>query len=150
MSDVSGAIASFNGTNKRLPCPADPTLPPTDPNFGLEVCPPGSVTVGSCTGGTTGVAVRDADGFTRTLNFALAGLRDVAFERSAYARAVKLGERVVRERPRAAEDRLRLGDSYLKVLRYHDALEQYELAHALGEDRADWRIDKVRKKLGVE
>lgn len=81
---------------------------------------------------------------------ALAGLRDVAFERSAYARAVKLGERVVRERPRAAEDRLRLGDSYLKVLRYHDALEQYELAHALGEGRADWRIDKVRKKLGLE
>lgn len=80
---------------------------------------------------------------------ALAGLRDVAFERSAYDRAVRLGERVVRERPRMAEDRLRLGDAYLKVLRYHDALEQYERAHALGEDRADWRIDKVRKKLGL-
>jgi tetratricopeptide (TPR) repeat protein len=81
---------------------------------------------------------------------ALAGLRDVAFERSAYDRAVELGERVVHERPRAAEHRLRLGDAYLKVLRYHDALEQYERASTLGESRADWRIDKVRKKLGLD
>jgi tetratricopeptide (TPR) repeat protein/tRNA A-37 threonylcarbamoyl transferase component Bud32 len=81
---------------------------------------------------------------------ALAGLRDVAFERSAYERAVKLGERVVRERPRTAEHRLRLGDAYLKVLLYHDALEQYERAKALGERRADWRIAKVRKMLGTK
>lgn len=80
---------------------------------------------------------------------ALAGLRDVAFERGAYERAVKLGERVVRERPRAAEHRLHLGDAYLKVLRYRDALEQYERAQALGESRADWRIAKVRKTLGT-
>jgi tetratricopeptide (TPR) repeat protein/tRNA A-37 threonylcarbamoyl transferase component Bud32 len=80
---------------------------------------------------------------------ALAGLRDVAFERGAYPRAVKLGERAVRERPQVAEHRLHLGDAYLKVLRYRDALEQYERARALGETRADWRIDKVRKKLGL-
>ena len=29
-------------------------------------------------------------------------------------------------------------------------LEQYERARALGEDRADWRISKVRKKLGLK
>ncbi len=80
---------------------------------------------------------------------ALAGLRDVEFERGAYHRAVKLGERAIRERPQDAEHRLHLGDAYLKVLRYRDALEQYERARALGEDRADWRIDKVRKKLGM-
>jgi tetratricopeptide (TPR) repeat protein len=80
---------------------------------------------------------------------ALAGLRDVAFERGAYERAVKLGERAVRERPRAAEHRLHLGDAYLKVLRYRDALAQYERAKALGERRADWRIAKVRKTLGT-
>jgi len=80
---------------------------------------------------------------------ALAGLRDVEFERGAYPRAVRLGERAIRERPKAAEHRLRLGDAYLKVLRYRDALEQYEQALALGEERADWRIDKVRQKLGL-
>jgi tetratricopeptide (TPR) repeat protein len=79
---------------------------------------------------------------------ALAGLRDVAFERGAYHRAVKLGERAARVRPQDGEHRLRLGDAYLKVLRYRDALAQYERAHALGEDRAEWRIAKVRKKLG--
>ena len=70
------------------------------------------------------------------------------FERGAYPRAVRLGERAVRERPKAAEHRLHLGDAYLKVLRYRDALEQYERALALGEDRAEWRIAKVRKQLG--
>ena len=79
---------------------------------------------------------------------ALAGLRDVAFERSAYERAVKLGKRVVRARPRNAEHRLRLGDAYLKVLRHRDALAQYERALALGESRAGWRIEKVRRVLG--
>jgi tetratricopeptide (TPR) repeat protein len=88
-------------------------------------------------------------GHDRHLVVALAGLRDVAFERGAYDRAVTLGERVVRERPRSAVHRLHLGDAYLKVLRYRDALAQYERAHALGERRADWRIEKVRGKLGL-
>jgi tetratricopeptide (TPR) repeat protein len=79
---------------------------------------------------------------------AVAGLRDVEFERGAYHRAVRFGERAVRERPQAAVHRLYLGDAYYKVLRYRDALDQYELALALGEDRADWRIAKVRQKLG--
>jgi tetratricopeptide (TPR) repeat protein len=99
--------------------------------------------------GRAEASFEQALGHDRHCVVALAGLRDVAFERGAYDRAVKLGERAVRERPRGAEHRLRLGDAYLKVLRYRDALEQYEHAHALGETRAEWRIEKVRDTLGV-
>ncbi|MCX4241984.1 serine/threonine-protein kinase [Paraliomyxa miuraensis] len=79
---------------------------------------------------------------------ALVGLREVAFERGAYERAVELGERVVRASPRGAGHHLRLGDAYLKVLRHRDALAHYERARDLGESRAEWRISKVRSVLG--
>lgn len=43
---------------KRYFCPADPTLPPGDPNYGRERADCASaVAVGSCTGGATGVCV---------------------------------------------------------------------------------------------
>ncbi|MEX1365599.1 MAG: hypothetical protein AB1Z98_20900, partial [Nannocystaceae bacterium] len=79
---------------------------------------------------------------------ALAGLRDVAFERGEYSSSVSFGERVIRIRANDAGHRLALGDAYLKVLRYRDALAQYERAQALGESRADWRVAKLRKQLG--
>lgn len=59
LTDSSVAIGNFIGENLRMPCPANPTLPPSDPNFGKEYCPGRNgnpvLAVGSCTGGTTGV-----------------------------------------------------------------------------------------------
>ncbi len=42
--------------DQRYYCPADPTLPPGDVNYGRENCA-NAVATGSCTGGTTGVCV---------------------------------------------------------------------------------------------
>ncbi|MCB9703328.1 MAG: protein kinase [Myxococcales bacterium] len=79
---------------------------------------------------------------------ALAGLSDVYFDRGAYQKAVIYGERAVKL---AADDkslRIKLGDAYFGVLRYNDALKQYEKAGELGESRAAARIAKVKAKLG--
>jgi tetratricopeptide (TPR) repeat protein len=78
---------------------------------------------------------------------ALAGLRDVFFDRGDYGRAVQYGERVVRHAPRAATHRLRLGDAYFKVMRLHDARAQYDKARALGDSRANWRLAKISATL---
>jgi tetratricopeptide (TPR) repeat protein len=50
--------------------------------------------------------------------------------------------------PTNATARLKLGDAYYKVLRYKDALEQYEKAKSHGSSRAAERIAKVNSRLG--
>ena len=50
--------------------------------------------------------------------------------------------------PQNQNYRLKLGDAYFKVLRYKDALEQYEQAKKMGSSKADARIAKVQAKVG--
>jgi len=121
---------------------------PTSPAQARKLASQGQRAMVSGNVGRAAELFEQALGHDRSNAKALAGLRDVEFERGDYHRAVKLGERVVRKRSKTASHRLRLGDAYLKVLRYRDALAQYEKALALGESRAKWRIDKVRGKIG--
>jgi tetratricopeptide (TPR) repeat protein len=78
---------------------------------------------------------------------AMAGLRDVFFDRGDYGRAAQYGEKAVDLAPRSASHRLRLGDAYYKVLRMTDARTQYKKALALGDERARWRLEKVATAL---
>ncbi len=78
---------------------------------------------------------------------AMAGLRDVFFDRGDYGRAVQYGEKAIDLAPRSAAHHLRLGDAYYKVLRTADARKQYEKALALGDERARWRLEKVAASL---
>ena len=79
---------------------------------------------------------------------ALMGLSDVYFDRSANNKAVLYAERAVKAAPGNGRYRIKLGDAYFKVLRYRDALKQYQSAKKSGESRADARIQKVQAKLG--
>jgi tetratricopeptide (TPR) repeat protein/tRNA A-37 threonylcarbamoyl transferase component Bud32 len=79
---------------------------------------------------------------------ALMGLSDVEFDRGHFERSVVFAERAVKVEPKKAEFRIRLGDAYFKVLRYHDAKAQYERAAELGHPRAGARLDKVKEKIG--
>jgi tetratricopeptide (TPR) repeat protein len=79
---------------------------------------------------------------------ALMGLSDVYFDRSANNKAVLYAERAVKASPGNGRYRIKLGDAYFKVLRYRDALKQYESAKKSGESRAVARIKKVQDKLG--
>ncbi len=79
---------------------------------------------------------------------ALMGLSDVYFDTGSSQKAVMYAERAVRAASKNSSYRLKLGDAYYKVLRYHDALEQYEKAKALGHSKAQSRIDKVKAKTG--
>ena len=79
---------------------------------------------------------------------AMAGLSDVAFERGAYEVAAKWARKAVRRAPRRAAYRIRLGDAYLRVLRYRDAQTQYEKARALGSPVADKRLARLHAKTG--
>ena len=76
------------------------------------------------------------------------GLSDVYFDTGKSQKALEYAERAVRASPANQSYRLKLGDAYFKVLRYRDALEQYEKAKAKGSKRAQARIDKVRAKTG--
>ncbi len=78
---------------------------------------------------------------------ALAGMRDLYFDRGDYGRAVRYGKRAVAAAGRNAEHHLRLGDAYYKVSRFTEAQTEYAAAHRLGDARARWRLDKVRKKV---
>jgi serine/threonine protein kinase/tetratricopeptide (TPR) repeat protein len=79
---------------------------------------------------------------------ALMGLSDIAFDTGADAKAVKYAEKAVEASPSNQGYRLKLGDAYFKVLRYREALEQYEDAKRRGSSKADERIAKVKAKLG--
>jgi len=86
--------------------------------------------------------------FDRKNAKALMGLSDVYFDTGKNQKAVEYAERAVRASPANQSYRLKLGDAYFKVLRYHDALEQYQKAKAKGSKRAQARIDKVHAKTG--
>ncbi|MEM6293349.1 MAG: protein kinase [Myxococcota bacterium] len=79
---------------------------------------------------------------------ALAGLRDLAFDAGDYARAVRFGKKVVGVAGRNATHRLRLGDAYYRTRKYANAEKEYAAAARLGDDRARWRLEKTREKLG--
>ncbi len=81
---------------------------------------------------------------------ALSGLGEVYFQRQAHDKAIDFYERATRAAPKNGSYRIGLGDAYFKVLRYDDALAQYERALALGQSRAQRRIDKLHAKLGTQ
>jgi tetratricopeptide (TPR) repeat protein len=84
----------------------------------------------------------------RTNVTALIGLSDIFFDTGQNQKAIDYAERAVEASPQNQSARLQLGDAYFKVLRYKDALEQYEKAKSMGSASADARIAKVKQKLG--
>jgi len=86
--------------------------------------------------------------FDRKNGTALMGLSDIYFDTGANQKAVLYAERAVQASPKNRTYRLKLGDAYFKVLRYRDALKQYQEAKKLGSERAEERITKVKSKLG--
>jgi hypothetical protein len=79
---------------------------------------------------------------------ALIGLSDIHFDRSNYQQAVQFAKKAVQAAPKKASYRIRLGDAYFKLLRYTDALAEYEAAKKLGSKEASGRISKVKGRLG--
>ncbi|MCA9699512.1 MAG: protein kinase, partial [Myxococcales bacterium] len=79
---------------------------------------------------------------------ALMGLSDVYFDTGSDQKAVLYAEKAVTASPKNNSYRIKLGDAYYKVLRYRDALEQYEKAKSLGASKADDRIKKAQAKIG--
>ena len=79
---------------------------------------------------------------------ALSGLSDIYFDTGADQKAVVYAEKAVNASPANQTYRLKLGDAYYKVLRYNDALAQYEEAKKRGSTKAEERITKVKAKLG--
>ncbi|MCA9658476.1 MAG: protein kinase, partial [Myxococcales bacterium] len=79
---------------------------------------------------------------------ALIGLSDIHFDRSNYQQAVQFAKKAVQAAPKKANYRIRLGDAYFKLLRYTDALAEYEAAKKLGSKEASGRISKVKARLG--
>ena len=79
---------------------------------------------------------------------ALMGLSQVYFDTGSNQKAVLYAEKGVKAAPKNSNYRIQLGDAYFKVLRYRDALEQYQKAKDLGSSRADSRIDKAKDKIG--
>ena len=77
-----------------------------------------------------------------------AGLRDLAFDAGDYARAVRHGQRTVSLAPRNAAHQLRLGDAYYRTRKYTAAEKAYAKAARLGDERAKWRLERAREKLG--
>ena len=78
----------------------------------------------------------------------LMGLSQIAFDTGKNQKAVLYAEKAVDASPRSSSYRLNLGDAYYKVLRYRDALKEYQKAKELGSKRAAARIDKVKAKIG--
>ncbi|HLT40736.1 MAG TPA: tetratricopeptide repeat protein, partial [Enhygromyxa sp.] len=79
---------------------------------------------------------------------ALMGLSQVYFDTGSNQKAVLYAEKAVKAAPKNSNYRIQLGDAYFKVLRYRDALEQYQKAKDLGSSRADARISKAKEKIG--
>ena len=79
---------------------------------------------------------------------ALMGLSDVFFDTGSSQKAVLYAERAVKAAPKNSNYRIKLGDAYYNVLRYRDALDEYEKAKDLGSSKADKRIAKAKAKIG--
>ncbi|EDM79510.1 serine/threonine protein kinase [Plesiocystis pacifica SIR-1] len=86
--------------------------------------------------------------YDRRNAMALMGLSDINFDTGSNQKAVLYAERAVKAAPKNSGYRIKLGDAYYKVLRYRDALEQYEKAKSLGNSKADSRIAKAKSKIG--
>jgi tetratricopeptide (TPR) repeat protein len=86
--------------------------------------------------------------YDRSNATALMGLSDIYFDTGKNQKAVVYAERAVKASPGNQSYWLKLGDAYYKVLRYKDALTQYEHAKKLGSSKADARIAKVKDKVG--
>jgi serine/threonine protein kinase len=86
--------------------------------------------------------------FDHTNAAALSGLSDIYFDTGADQKAVVYAEKAVNASPANQTYRLKLGDAYYKVLRYQDALAQYEEAKKRGSSKADERITRVKSKMG--
>ena len=80
---------------------------------------------------------------------AIAGLAEVAFERSRYAEALDYARRAVQQAPRTGRYHVLVGDAYFKLLRYADAKAAYERALRLGpsQDVARSRLERLRIKF---
>ena len=76
----------------------------------------------------------------------LVGLSDIAFERAKHHEAVDYARRASRIAPRRAGYRIKLGDAYMKVLKYDDAAREYQRAKQLGHPQADECLARVRAK----
>lgn len=86
--------------------------------------------------------------YDRKNGTALMGLSDIYFDTGQNSKAVIYAEKAVKASPANKSYRLKLGDAYFKVLRYKDALTQYEEAKKRGAKKADARISRVKAKLG--
>jgi tetratricopeptide (TPR) repeat protein/tRNA A-37 threonylcarbamoyl transferase component Bud32 len=80
---------------------------------------------------------------------AIAGLAEVAFERSRYAEALDYARRAVAQSPQATRYLLLLGDAHFKLLRFADAQATYERALRFSprNELIQNRIKRVQARL---
>ena len=119
-----------------------------DPTKAAELAEQGMVALNAGRRDEAKGLFNQAIGYDSRNGTALMGLSDVYFDTGSDQKAVLYAEKAVKAAPGNAGYRLKLGDAYYKVLRYRDALEQYEKAKSLGSTKADARIAKVQAKLG--
>jgi serine/threonine protein kinase len=83
---------------------------------------------------------------------ALAGLAEVAYNESDYTRAVLAAKRAIVLAPLTAQYRMLLGKSYYKMLRYEDAIKQWEKALELdpANTAAQKNIEMARRRMGED
>jgi tetratricopeptide (TPR) repeat protein len=149
------AEAAAPPTQEVVPIPS--SLPPEqadlgrskrDPKKAAELARRGRKALAASKSSEAETLFEKALGFDRHNAMALIGLSDVFFNRGNYAKSVTYAEKAVKAAPRTASHRVKLGDAYFKVLRYRDARKAYAKAVDLGARDAQWRLDKVNKKLG--
>ncbi len=119
-----------------------------DPTKAAQLADEGAAAYRSGQRGNAASLFNQAIAYDRGNATALMGLSDIYFDQGKNEKAVVYAEKAVRASPSNKNYRIKLGDAYYKVLRYKDALAQYEKAKALGATKADDRISKVKSKLG--
>jgi serine/threonine protein kinase/tetratricopeptide (TPR) repeat protein len=120
----------------------------SDPKKAAQLAEDGKAALASGRRAEAESLFHQAVGYDRRNAAALSGLSDVYFDTGSNQKAVLYAERAVQAASKNSTYRLKLGDAYFKVLRYRDALDQYEEAKKLGSSRADERISKVKAKIG--
>jgi tetratricopeptide (TPR) repeat protein/tRNA A-37 threonylcarbamoyl transferase component Bud32 len=80
---------------------------------------------------------------------AIAGLAEVAFERSRYTEALDYARRAAQQAPRSPKYLMLLGDAYFKLLRFADAQKAYEKALKIAPNNqvVRSRMERVRAKM---
>ncbi|HEY0709597.1 MAG TPA: CDC27 family protein, partial [Polyangia bacterium] len=81
---------------------------------------------------------------------AIAGLSEVAFERSRYTEALDYARRALQASPRSWRYLVLVGDAYFKLFRYTDAKTAYDRALQLGApiETVRSRLARVKSKVG--